>query len=284
MNDKKRFDLHTHTTCSDGSMRPKDLILHAKENLLSGISITDHDTIESYKEIEQLAKELQIDLISGVEFSSHYNDVSIHILAYAFSLDNKEMLSFCSKHLLRRKERNLMILEKLKKNNIYIEEQDLFINAESAPICVGRPHIASAMVKKGYVSNINEAFNRYIGEDCPCYFSGPRFSVEETLEVIKNSGGIAVIAHPHLIHNAKVEEALINLPFDGIEVYYARFNEVQNNRWLKVAKKKDLLITGGSDFHGVAKPHISLGIASAPLESFNFLKEHYEDQNNSRKT
>jgi predicted metal-dependent phosphoesterase TrpH len=278
MSEKKLFDLHCHTTCSDGSVEPQELLRLAKEKGLLGLSITDHDTIEAYNHVESLANELQIDLISGVEFSSHFNDVSIHILAYAFSINNPEILNFCSKHLLRRRERNLMILEKLKKNNIFIEEEDLVINAKNAPICVGRPHIAHAMVKKGYVLSINDAFNRYIGEDGPCYHAGPRFSVEETLDVIKKAGGLAVIAHPHLIHNSKVEEALIDLPFDGIEVFYARFTEGQNNKWLQVALKKDLLVTGGSDFHGLAKPHISLGISSAPYETFEFLKKHYKNE------
>lgn len=283
MNEKKRFDLHSHSVCSDGSMSPKELLLHAKELGLSGLSITDHDTIESYKEIEDTAKEIDLDIISGVEFSAHLNDVSIHILAYSFSLDSAEIIEFCSKHLSRRRERNLNILSKLSKKGFHIKEEDLLINLDRAPICVGRPHIAQAMVKKGYVSSINEAFNRYIGEDCPCYHAGPRFCVEETLEVIKKGGGLSVIAHPHLIHNHKVEEALVNLPFDGIEVYYARFSQSQNGKWLQVAEKKNLLVTGGSDFHGIAKPHIHLGASTAPEQTFSILKKHYENERAFRK-
>lgn len=278
MNEAKLYDLHSHTTCSDGSKSPKELIDLAKSVGLKGLSITDHDTIDAYKEIKDYAKESHIDLISGVEFSAHFEDVSVHILGYAFSLDSQEIQRFCQKHIERRRERNLVILDKLKKFHMPIDEEDLFLNEAIKPISVGRPHIAQAMVKKGYVSTIMEAFNRYIGEDCPCFEPGDRFCAEETLEVIKKSGGLSVMAHPHLIPHPALVDRLLQLPFDGMEVFYAKFSESVNYRWLKLAEKHRLLVTGGSDYHGFAKPQIHLACSVAPEASFLILRKHYESR------
>lgn len=275
----KRYDLHCHTTCSDGSMTPQELIEHAKEIGLSGLAITDHDTIEAYREAIPLSQQLGLELISGAEFSTHYKETSVHLLAYAFSLNNPEIIRFCKRHQERRRKRNLAIIEKLKKAKMSISEEELIINERVAPISVGRPHIAEALVKRGYVSSIQEAFNRYIGEGCPYFEPGERFSVEETIEVIHKAKGKAVIAHPHLINESRVVEALTQFDFDGIEVYYARFGESQCQKWLQLAKKKNWLVTGGSDFHGIAKQNILLGSSWAPEETFDILREHFLKNN-----
>jgi predicted metal-dependent phosphoesterase TrpH len=278
MSDKNIIDLHCHTSCSDGSLSTCQLLELAAKNNIYALSITDHDTIGAYKEAFDLASKLSIKIIPGIEFSAHHDDTSIHVLAYSFCLESPDLAAFCQKHQARRGERNLIIIDKLRKNGMPVEEVDLQIHENLPPLCIGRPHIAQAMVKRGYVSSISEAFNCFIGEGLSCYHPGVRFSVEETLDVIKKANGLSVIAHPHLIHDFKVEESLLQMPFDGIEVYYARFNQSQNLKWLNAAKKRGLMITGGSDFHGFAKPHIHLGCASAPEDTFNFLKEHYDQQ------
>ncbi|MDR3623760.1 MAG: PHP domain-containing protein [Chlamydiales bacterium] len=276
-----KADLHCHTTCSDGSMTPKELLYHAKKCGLSALSITDHDTIQAYQEALLVALELNIEMVSGVEFSSHYKNYSVHILGYAFSLDNKEIDAFCSKHHERRNKRNLVILDKLAKRGMSITEDELIINPEMPPHSVGRPHIAQALLRKGYVRTIREAFNKYIGEGCPCYAEGEYFSAEETIDYIHHSGGLAVIAHPHLIGDVSVIQALTSMNFDGIEVYYARFSESEVAGWLRLAHSKNWLATGGSDFHGSVKPNIALGSSWAPEETFRVLQAHYRRHKNN---
>jgi predicted metal-dependent phosphoesterase TrpH len=142
-----------------------------------------------------------------------------------------------------------------------VEYQDVIeINSmTSQERSIGRPHIAHTLVKKGYVSTIQEAFNKYLGDERPCYVQGDSFTVDETIDVIHQANGIAVIAHPHLIKNTALLNQLLQKDIDGIECYYGRFLSEAHQRWIKIAKHRNLLITGGSDFHGTVKPNLNLG-------------------------
>jgi predicted metal-dependent phosphoesterase TrpH len=258
-------DLHCHSQYSDGTLSPEELMQLAHQNQLQGISITDHDTVGSYPQAFAIAGKYNIACVSGVEFSTIYADTSIHILGYAFIVDHPAITSLCQLHISRRQGRNQAILDRLEQLKMPID----------LPICrathsIGRPHIAEAMVKKGYVRNIQEAFNKYLGEGRPCYVSGEPFSVEQTIETIHQAQGFAILAHPHLIQEAIIPE-LLKLPFDGLEGYYACFSSKKNERWIKIAKQHNWMITGGSDFHGSIKPEISLGCAGTPEATFHLL-------------
>jgi len=261
-----RADLHCHSTFSDGTMTPEQLLLHAKEIGLSGISITDHDTIEAYTVAPAIAKELSLLLGSGVEFSSIFQGLSIHILGYDFDLDNPAILELCERHRHRRYERNKAILERLSRLSMPIQEEELMSMGERS---IGRPHIALLMIKKGYVSTIREAFNTYIGDGKLCFVPGEGISSEETIAVIHKGGGKAFLAHPHLLGHANKIKQLLNLPFDGIECHYGRFSAEQEKRWVKIAHEKGLLISGGSDFHGSVKEFIHLGCSWVDEETFH---------------
>lgn len=261
-----RADLHCHTTFSDGSMTPEQLLIHAKEIGLSGISITDHDTIEAYAVAPAIAKELGLLLGNGVEFSSVFQDLSIHILGYDFDLESKAILDLCERHRNRRKDRNKAILERLSRLSMPILEEELLAMGERS---IGRPHIALLMIQKGYVSTIKEAFNTYIGDGRPCFVPGDSISSEETLSVIHEGGGKAFIAHPHLLGHANKIKHLLQLPFDGIECHYGRLPPEQEKRWIKIAHEKGWLISGGSDFHGSVKEFIQLGCSWVDEESFH---------------
>jgi 3',5'-nucleoside bisphosphate phosphatase len=263
-----RADLHCHTTCSDGSFTPAELIALAKKQGLQGLSITDHDTIAAYETAIPLAKEAGIVLGTGVEFSADHNGHSVHILGYDFSLTNLDLLAFCEAHQKRRTHRNRAILDKLKIEGMSIQEEEL----KSFPAhAIGRPHIAFLMAQKKYVSSIQEAFQLYIGEGKPCYASGQPFTVQETIDIIHQAGGKAVIAHPHLSDDRKTLLALLSMNFDGIECYYARCAPHKERRWLKIAKHRNWLITGGSDFHGAFRPHIPLGCSWVDAPTFQKL-------------
>lgn len=262
-----KADLHCHTYCSDGSLSPEEVVKLAQKIGLQGLSITDHDSIEAYPRAIKASKEANIRLGSGVEFSCEHKGISVHILGYDFLLESKEIQNLCQRHRLRRASRNRGILEKLKKKKMIITEDELVRTGKGT---IGRPHIAYLMVQKGYVSSIREAFNLYLGDGKECYVPGDRFSVEESIGVIHAAKGKAFLAHPHLFPKDTPLQEMLNLPFDGIECYYAR---LLPDRWLKVAEKKKWLISGGSDFHGEFKEN-ALGCATVDQESFEKIFQH----------
>lgn len=272
-----RADLHCHTTSSDGTLSPKDLIQMASDKGLQGLSITDHDTIEAYKEGAAAALEKNIQLVPGVELSSMHRNTSVHILAYGFSLDSPIIKSFCDKHHERRKIRNQEMIELLAYHGMPLVPEDFppELFSRDSRHTVGRPHIALAMCKKGYVRSIQEAFQKYIGDGKPCYLSRNSISVEETIGVIHEAKGLAVIAHPHLIERSRTVKDLLSMEFDGIEGYYARFPLSTNEKWLKIGLQKGWIITGGSDFHGEFKPSASLGSSWVNQETFTILQQRF---------
>jgi len=258
-----RADLHCHTTCSDGTLTPEQIVQLAKESGLTGLSITDHDTTDAYEKAIPLAKEAGITLLTGVEFSTVLNKISVHILGYGFHINDPAIIKLCTQHKQRRLDRNLAVLDLLAKQGMSLTYEEVIdaipVEKASTGRSIGRPHIAFAMVNKGYVQNLQEAFKKYLGDDCPCFIQGDSFTVDETIDTIHQAKGIAVIAHPHLIKNTAILNELLKKEFNGIECYYGNFFTDANQRWVKIAKHRDWLITGGSDFHGSAKPNLSLG-------------------------
>lgn len=274
-----RADIHCHSTFSDGTVSPQNLIAKAKEINLSGFSITDHDTMDAYREVLPLADQAGIKMISGTEFSCMHKRMSVHILGYSFQVGHPLIQAFCEKHHHRRFYRNQEILKKLGYHGMTVtqDEIDAIIpfHAESKHRIVGRPHIAQVMVQKGYVSSVAEAFRKYLGEEKPCYATGQSFSVEETIDLIHQANGLVIIAHPHLINHGKTLRDLLDMPFDGIECYYSRQHPEINKRFIKIAEKKNWLMTGGSDFHGEIKPDIFLGCSWTNEATFMVLYDQF---------
>ncbi len=275
-----RADLHCHTTCSDGSLKPTEIVQLAVDKGLNALSITDHDCIDAYQTALPAANACGLKLISGVEFSSLFGDDNVHILGYSFSLNDPTIQNFCLRHRQRRELRNREILALLAKNGMPITEEELLATAgtpdkASQRSVIGRPHIAKLMVEKSYVTNIREAFNKYIGEGKNCYSKGNFFTPQETIDVIHEAKGFAIIAHPHLIDNSKTVSKLLHMNFDGIECYYSRFALKEQEPWIKIANHKGWLMTGGSDFHGDIKPMVSLGCSWVDEERFKFLEQRF---------
>jgi len=267
-----RADLHCHTTCSDGTMRPSQLIEHAHILGLKGLSITDHDSIEAYKEAAITAKLYNVLFLPGIELSTTHKGMNIHLLGYSFSPDNSTILALCEKHAKWRYERAAAIVAKLNQLGIALSMED--VGGSS----IGRPHIALALIKKGAASSVAEAFALYLAEGRPAYIPHVGITVEEALTAIHIARGVAVLAHPHLIRSNKIANDLLSMPFDGIECYYARFPAHSNARWLVTAAKRGLLITGGSDFHGDIKPNNPLGSSWVDEKHFMALWSHYNSQ------
>ena len=252
-----RADLHSHTICSDGTLTPTEILYLAKKSGLSGLSITDHDTLDAYTdETLDLAKKLRIDLFPGVELSADLGKVSVHILGYG--MNKREALSpFFLECKESRDQRNQEMIKKLSRLSLVLTQKEL--EEKKTGKIGGRVHIAQVMVEKGYVKSIDEAFDRYIGDGRCCFVEKNGFSVEKIVDLIHQAGGKAFIAHPHLIQKKGIVESLLSMNFDGIECYYSNFPLQEERKWLEIARKKNLLISGGSDFHGAVKPQVKLG-------------------------
>ncbi len=247
----------------------------AHEEGLTALSITDHDTVSAYETALPVAKELGIEMISGVEFSCIHGPESVHLLGYGFALDDAPLKAFCQRHYERRVTRNRLILEKLAEGGLPVEESELSQVARTP----GRPHIAMAMQARGYVKSVDEAFKRYLGDKGPFFVPGKSFTVSETIEIIHEAGGFAVIAHPHFIKRRSVLRELFRLPIDGLEAFYARLPKNQEDPWARKAKELGWFYTGGSDFHGSAKPHIKLGSSWTQEETYKVLRDRYVKNN-----
>ena len=203
----------------------------------------------------------------GSEISSEMEGTTVHILAYAFG---PGLIQFIQDVGEKRIERNRKILESLRKKGIVVEEVELR-TAGPAQI-IGRPHIAQAMIRLGAVASMQEAFDRYLKDGAPCYAPGGKFAPLEVIQKIHEGGGKAVLAHPHFLKRSRYLRELLLLPFDGIECYYGRLPKEQERPWIRLAKERKLIATGGSDYHGANRPMIPLGASWVGLETFEALK------------
>jgi len=198
---EKRVDFHLHTTHSDGSYTPTELIRYCKEKDLSCVSVTDHDTMSSYDEAEQEAKKLGIELIPGVEISAEFQPGTLHILGFFLNRNHPKLKAVFAEIQKARKERNPLIIKKLNDLGIDITMKDVLEAAWGAKEMthekqIGRPHFAKALLKKGVVKNHDEAFTKYLSKGKPAYVDKRRVSSEEAIALINEAGGIASVAHP----------------------------------------------------------------------------------------
>lgn len=267
-------DCHCHTHFSDGALSVSDLIARAKARNLSGLSITDHDTLEAYETAFEQAEINQIELIPGVEISSELNRTNIHVLGYAFNLKHAGLNQFLKELQVARDDRNLKILAKLAKASMPITIEE--IKAQFPIGIIGRPHIAKLMIDKGYVKTMKKAFDLYLGNKGRCYVSGCFVPVEQAISLIQQAGGFAVIAHPHRITAKKIVNELLTFPFDGIEVYYANTPLNETTSWLEIANKKNWLVTGGSDFHAENQYNLDLGSSFTPETTWQVFLERFK--------
>ncbi|MBF0120216.1 MAG: PHP domain-containing protein [Desulfobacterales bacterium] len=268
MNSQDRIDLHIHSTASDGTLSPREIISLAKESNITAIAITDHDTIDGSKEAISNGIPQSLNFLTGIELSaspppSFPCSGSFHILGYGIDVNNKSLNEILPVLRDARKNRNPLIIEKLNKLGIKVSLDEVSEHAKDSQI--GRPHIAMTMVNKGLIKSIDEAFNKFLGKGKPAYVDKYRIDCPKAIEMINNAGGIAVLAHPFLIkpkNNESIENLIITLKdigISGIEAYYPEHTTEYISYYVSLAKKYNLIITGGTDFHGDLKPNIKLG-------------------------
>lgn len=244
----KKADLHIHTIFSDGSLTPLDIVKLASQKGLYSISITDHDTVDGIKPAMDNGKVFDIIVIPGIEISCQFHNEEIHLLGYFIDFQNQELLQMLNMFKESRESRGKKIVEKLNNLGLYISLEEVIEIAGDG--VVGRPHIAKALVNNNYVTSIQEAFDKYLDNDKPAYVDRYRPTLKQGIEIIHNSGGAAVIAHPGLIKNTNAIIEAIKYGVDGIEAIHSKHSTEEVLKYSKIARENDLVITGGTDFHG----------------------------------
>lgn len=257
------IDLHSHTTASDGSLTPAELAALAAGRGLTCLGITDHDTIGGLAEAEQAAAAVGLELVPGVEISVDYSGGEFHLLGYFIDYRNALFLDRLSYLQENRFNRNQVMLRKMRDLGFEMTMAD--IEAEAGGGQIGRPHMARALLKKGYVDSVQEAFNRYLADGQPLHVPKVKLAPPEAIDLVHLAGGAAVLAHPRYLGfddpaDLEVEiEQLAGAGLDGLECYYSQHSEAQTRLYLEIATRHDLVVTAGSDFHGISKPDVELG-------------------------
>lgn len=244
-----RLDLHLHSSASDGSLPPADLVENARAGGLDVIAVTDHDTIAGVQAAVTAAAG-RIRVVPAIEISSQCGGGELHMLGYLLDLSNSELQSYARAASVRREERMRSMLERLEKRDIFIEFDAVVAGAGIRPDAVGRPHLARALVEHGHARNVNDAFDRFIGDDSDAYVAVQMLSPLQAIELIHGAGGIAVWAHPRVdVFDREVRE-LRRQGLDGVECYRPRHTPAEVHYFEVAAADLGLIRTGGSDWHG----------------------------------
>ncbi len=267
-----KADLHIHSSASDGQLEPAELLRKVKSKNISTVSITDHDTIKGYLEARKIALELDIELIPGVEITTIWNEREVHLLAYNFRDDDEEFLLLLNRHKTARRRRMHSIVEMLKKKGVDIDYDE--IRAESKSGNIGRPHAANVLIKKGYVASVPEAFIRYLSAEKIETIKTNYAGIDEVVAATKNAGGILSLAHPGPLYSDDDLNQLLSFGLDGIECIHPSHSFSVQKKFTNLARTRNLLITGGSDYHGTGKSEYDpfLGIVTVSLRHTEALK------------
>ena len=278
------IDLHTHTTASDGRLSPSQLVRYAKEKDLRVIAVTDHDTVEGNEEAVSAGMREGIEVVPGIEISVDYSPGSMHMLGYFITGGGHGLQEKLALLQDSRADRNPKIIEKLNELGMGIHYDEVLKVSGGGQ--VGRPHIAQVLMERGYTRTIQEAFDRYLGKGAPAYFDKFRLEAHDAISMIVDAGAVPVLAHPFTLYcksSNDLEELIVKLVdqgLQGIEVFYPEHNEQQTAAYHGLAKRHDLLVTGGSDFHGaqMAGADLGGGDLKIPYSLFENLKARWEEK------
>jgi predicted metal-dependent phosphoesterase TrpH len=282
-------DLHCHSTASDGTLPPRELVRLAKSLNLSALSLTDHDTIAGCAEARDEAQKIGIDFLPGIEISCEFpRPGTMHLLGYGVDPESAVLRDLTRRLIEGRSARNVKIIQSLNDQGVAITLDEVLRQAKGGT--VGRPHFAAVLVARGYVSSPQQAFDKYLGQTGSAYADKETVAPRRAIEMIRQSRGLAVLAHPVQLRRenfAQLETIVKNLGdfgLAGIEVIHSDHDDAYMAELTRLADKFDLLKTGGSDFHGSNKKQIQLGLARGkkiPREMFEMLIERLHAQNPS---
>lgn len=253
-------DLHVHTTCSDGTLTPEELVAAAREKRLEVIAITDHDTVAGIKPALRAAAVDGPEVVAGVELSAYVGDggsEEIHIVGLFVNPDHRELLQSMERYRRLRRERAVKIVEKLNRNGIPLRPEDVYSQAGAG--AVSRLHVARALVKAGHVRSITAAFDKWLSPRGAAFVSRTRPAVADAISLIHRAGGVAVLAHPASLGKDDDVPRLVEDGLDAIEVHWCEQTPLEERHYLDLAAQHGLLVSGGSDCHGNAKEGNALG-------------------------
>ena len=260
------IDLHAHTTASDGSFTPTELVEAAHGLGLGALAVTDHDTLAGLGEARAAAQRVGLDLVAGVELSVEDDGGRFHLLGYGFDPANAALAETLTTLRRSRAARNDLMAARMSEMGLPVTMDDVRAEAGEDALVIARPHFARALIKKGIVGSVAEAFEKYLSTGKPLYLPKEVLTPRDAIALIHSAGGVAVMAHPGLVpldeaaFDARVTSLAQKDGLDGIEAYYSQHSQADTDRFLALATRLGLLVTGGSDFHGTVKPHVPLGI------------------------
>ena len=276
-------DLHLHTTASDGALSPSEMVRYAQSKGLQAIAITDHDTIEGLAEGLAEGVRSGIEVVPGIEISAEHSPGSMHLLAYLFDIDHpllNERLAYLQQ---ARAERNPRIIENLNRLGVRITYEEVVKASGGGQ--VGRPHFAQVLEEKGYVRSFQEAFERYLRKGAAAYVDKFRFTPKEALHFVKEAKGVAVLAHPNTLGMNSPSELealilrLVDFGLAGIEVYYPEHSPPEVAQYKLLAERHGLLMTGGTDYHGLEKNGLDIGVGRGEMRVPYSLVENLKRRN-----
>jgi len=266
--DPRRVDLHIHTTASDGLYAPSEIVRRAAEAGLTAIAVTDHDTVAGLDEALDAGRRIGLEVLTGTEISAEFPNGTMHILGYGFDPRHPALIDALQKYRRFRDERNPQILAKLAELGMPIRYEDVL--AKAGGESVGRPHIAQALLEAGYVASVDQAFQLYLARGCPAYVNRQRVSPEEAIRMIRDAGGVAVLAHAGQLKRTmqevrRIVAGLAAAGLDGIEVWHPDHSADDMRALAVLARQLGLAATGGTDYHGHVREDVRLGVGRGNL-------------------
>ncbi|MEY4070655.1 MAG: hypothetical protein RL721_1269 [Candidatus Eisenbacteria bacterium] len=253
-----RLELHAHTHFSDGHLSPAELVEYALERSVTALAITDHDSVEGVAPA-QAAAAGRLEIVPGIEISSSYEGMDLHILGYFVDPTSQALLTRLASFRDERRQRAVDIVARLAELGVNVDAEGII--ASAGPGVVGRPHVAQALLRGGHVPSIEVAFQRYLGPRGEAYVPRPDFPSAEAVRAIRDAGGVAVLAHPGSLAR-RVVESLADAGLGGVEVWHPQHGITAQRRWYETAQALGLVPSGGSDFHG---PHRGAGLGDMPV-------------------
>ncbi|HWN55017.1 MAG TPA: PHP domain-containing protein [Methylomirabilota bacterium] len=264
-------DLHTHTTASDGTYAPRDLVIEAASRGVRVLAITDHDSTEGLPEaFEEAERRRPLELLPGIEINCDVEGAEIHVLGYLMDWQAPWFQEFCREQRRERRERVHRMAERMAALGMPFDADEVFALVKEGS--AGRPHVAQVMVAHGYVKTVRQAFDKYLAAGRPGHVPRKKLAPEDAVRLIRRAAGVPVFAHPGLASRDELIPGLIAAGLMGIECYYTEHSAQQRATYLQICKEQDLVATGGSDFHGPQVRAATLGSPSVPMAAVEALR------------
>jgi predicted metal-dependent phosphoesterase TrpH len=275
----KFADLHLHTQFSDGTFTPEELAGHGASLGFTALALTDHDSVEGCARMAAACAAAGIEFIVGAELTAEHKDTEVHILGYFLDTENRTLLTEIARFQAVRQQRIHEMVARLNEVNVPLKVESVFALANcKSP---GRPHVARALVKERLIGHLDEAFEKYLKKGRPAWVPKTKVSALESVGLIHQAGGLAVMAHPGLNRTDEIIPALVDAGLDGIECFHTKHSTSMSERYLEIAEKYHLLVTGGSDCHGFSKGKPLIGGIKLPYEHVEKMKQAVASRHSS---